>query len=374
MMTLLIKKLKKKKLVENVFNTSYKLNALIVYIISPFVSGISDDHQNSRQMVIIARNICDYGFNVDVSNFDERNIKLSKYYDLVFDINVIDYPFYYPYLTDNAIKIAYFTGSNPAFLNKAEKDRLDLLYLRKGKRLKARRQVASFSRIVEDYSAVFFIGNKLNFSTYSDYNISNYYIIPNTSYDFSDFVLSKKNSKTFMYFASCGSVHKGLDLLLDVFSNNKCDLKLYVCGLYLREKDFCKLYKKELFHNPRIISMGFVDIWSSKFREICEESAFCVLPSCSEGMAGSILTCMSAGVIPICSKWCGFDESDEAIILPDCTIETIDSCINEVSAYDMDIITQKCEKVRDIAVQKYSENNFNNIVSAAFRDIIYNEK
>lgn len=373
-MNLMFRKILKRKIIENVFNTSYAMNALLVYIKAPFVFGINDNHQNSRQVIDIAQNISSFGYNIDVVDFFDRDFELKKNYDLVFDINVIDYPFYYKYLNPKAIKIAYFTGSNPTQLNTAEKERLEDLYIRKGKRLKARRQVAPFSHIVEEFSAVFFIGNKFNLTTYSDYKINKFYILPNTGYSFPNFALTKKNPRTFMYFASCGSVHKGLDLLLDVFSKEDCELKLYVCGSYKQEKDFCRLYRNELFHNPRIFSMGFIDIWSKKFKDICEESSFCVLPSCSEGMAGSVLTCMSAGVIPICSKYCGFDESDEVIILPECSINTLTDCVNEVSKYDLDFIISKCSKVREIAEHKYNESNFNNTVFAALKEIITHDK
>ena len=60
----------------------------------------------------------------------------------------------------------------------------------------------------------------------------------------------KRDPKKFVFFGSLGAVHKGLDLLLEVFSRMTTDCKLYVCSGYEKEEDFCKLYHKELYETP----------------------------------------------------------------------------------------------------------------------------
>ncbi|WP_314621160.1 hypothetical protein, partial [uncultured Selenomonas sp.] len=101
-------------------------------------------------------------------------------------------------------------------------------------------------------------------------------------------------------------VHKGLDLLLEIFGQKDFPFELYICSSFQSEKEFCEVYKSELFHTSNIHSVGFIDIMGEKFCEISEKCSFTILPSCSEGVAGSALTAMSAGIIPIVIRECGF--------------------------------------------------------------------
>ena len=62
-----------------------------------------------------------------------------------------------------------------------------------------------------------------------------------------------------MYLAGGGSVHKGLDRVIEAFSARP-DLKLYVCSPFRYEQDFCEVYKHELFRTPNIIPIGFLKL------------------------------------------------------------------------------------------------------------------
>ena len=80
-------------------------------------------------------------------------------------------------------------------------------------------------------------------------------------------------------------------------------------------------------------------------------------------------TAMSAGLINICSKECGF-EDDEVIHLQDCRIETIRMAIQKYSDKDMDWIEGKSKKSYEIAQSRYGQKNFLNSIHAAFDKIL----
>ena len=62
-----------------------------------------------------------------------------------------------------------------------------------------------------------------------------------------------RDSKSFVFFASSGQVHKGIDLLLELFSQQLKDYTLYVCSGYEQEEDFYQEYHKELYETSNII-------------------------------------------------------------------------------------------------------------------------
>ena len=91
---------------------------------------------------------------------------------------------------------------------------------------------------------------------------------------------------------------------------------------------------------------------------MCSWCSYTILPSCSEGMAGSIATCMSAGLIPICSEICGYSDNPEIITLKDCSKECIRSTILEAMSKDKNWINEKSNKMLELANEKYSMKNF----------------
>ena len=73
--------------------------------------------------------IGEFGYNVDVADMLADTIRLHKQYDLVIDVH----PGMHPEISPACIgakRVAFITGSNPAFSNAAEEQRLRELYER----------------------------------------------------------------------------------------------------------------------------------------------------------------------------------------------------------------------------------------------------
>lgn len=250
------------------------------------------------------------------------------------------------------------TGMNPSVANFNEQLRLDAVYRRKGVRLPPERQAPLISQEIESFNGVFYIGNAYNLRSFNEFRMPPTFFIKNTGYSFPISIDGKKRSpRKFLFFASNGQVHKGLDLLLEVFGQDGFPYELYICSGFREEPAFCKLYNRELFHTRNIRAIGFVDIMGNEFREIAQMCSFSVLPSCSEGIAGSVLTTMSAGLIPIVSKECGF-EDDEVIHLRDCEMDTIEQAIRHYGECDIDWVQAESARVQAIVQERYSEEAF----------------
>jgi glycosyltransferase involved in cell wall biosynthesis len=139
---------------------------------------------------------------------------------------------------------------------------------------------------------------------------------------------NSKNSISFLWFGSCGLIHKGLDLLLDFFSKRQ-DLRLHICDPIKEESVFEKIYYKKLYETSNIITHGFVDIRSEKFIKILEDCSFLIFPSCSEGGGASVITAIgNGGLIPIINKETTISTGYK-IWIEDFTVEAIEKAVNK---------------------------------------------
>ena len=208
----------------NVNKTSHDKNCLLLYITDSFKNAnVSTVHQNFWQVLEIARIIGELGYNVDALDYRIKHTYFKgKKYDLIFDICAKEKPIFRKNISRDCKKIIYFTGGESKFANSAELERINNLEKRRRVKLVPRRQAPLIPKCVEDYDTAIMIGNEYNFSTYKEFKFKKSFLVPNTGYDFNfEFNADTKKSTNFMFFESGGSVHKGLDLLLEVFSEKE---------------------------------------------------------------------------------------------------------------------------------------------------------
>lgn len=367
---------KQQRVYYNVNNAKHKKRCLLVYIVGPFIQkSFPERHQNLWQAKEMARIIGTRGYIVDAIDYMNGDAKLKFNYDMVVGLIPRGIDIYTKHMNPGCLRIAYLTSMNLAITTGNEKIRLDELKQRRGVELSPRRgSPIVIGKEIEDFDAAWHIGNKYNFHSYDCFKMPPSFRIVNSGYTFEwaeeDI---EKDPKSFVFFASSGQVHKGLDLLLELFSLRLKDCTLYVCSGYEQEEDFNQEYHKELYETSNIISMGFVDIESEIFREISHKCAFTILPSCAESCAGSVLTAMSAGMIPIVSKECGF-EDDEVINLPDCKMDTIFDYIIEYSQKDQNWLKRAAKHSMEIVQRRYSKSCFSHSVEVALDGVLANTK
>ena len=360
-------------LLTNVNGTNFERRCLLKYIVEPFLQNnpSASTHQNQWQVRQLAHIIGEMGYDVDVMNYNDTKVTLHGTYDLVVDLHPVRNPIYENHLTPSCIKVAYITGSNPDFSNKAEEDRIEYLYRRRGKKLKARRNQTPFEKdVFETYHAIFFIGNEYNWRTYADYKGLTVCYIRNNGYlELAQPDCSARSPQKFIYLGGNGSIHKGLDLLLDIFSKRP-ELDLYVCSKLHNEKDFCRLYKQELFHTPNIHPVGFLDIFSTELAALLKQCAYVVLPSCSEGIAGSVLTGMSAGLIPLVSREAGFNDG-EVYPFKENSVEAIEEAVDYFSQMPIEWVCTESFRMIEIIQDRYAPSHYIDSVREAFAVVLH---
>jgi hypothetical protein len=213
------------------------------------------------------------------------------------------------------------------------------------------------------------IGNQQTLDSYRDFQLPGTFLLPNTGISGIDPGDAKRSPLHFMFLASGGQVHKGLDLLLELFPRHP-ELHLYVCSSFKGERDFCELYRTELFNTPNIHPVGFLDITSNRFREVAGSCSWMLLPSCAEGMSGSVTTAMSAGLIPVVSMACGFT-AGQVILLPDCRIETIENLALELSRQPEQQVLDQCRRAVSIAEEQFATARFSRLFRQALEETIH---
>lgn len=365
-------RLGRRRTMENVCRSRHTRRCLLCYVVAPFLHGGEPNpaHQNQWQAREMARQLDRLGFCVDVINYDNLTPRLRHQYDLVIDIHPGNDRPYLPFLKPGGKKIAYITGSNPVVANQAEQARLDDLFARRGVRLVPRRQADPFpADVLERFDAFFLIGNSHTLATYDMFQLPPVYLLPNTAVAGINPGGSGRSAQNFLFLASGGQVHKGLDLLLELFPRHP-QLQLFVCSSFKSERDFCTLYHRELFATPNIHPEGFLDITGSRFQELAGRCAWMLLPSCAEGMSGSVTAAMSAGMVSIASTACGFAD-DEVMLLPDCNVETIEKTVLALASISAERLTVESKKALQLAEERYAAACFSQRIGQAFAEMLH---
>jgi hypothetical protein len=338
---------------------------LLSYLAEPLTWRPDDirfsGHANLWRIADIARIINDLCYSVDIIAWHDSKYISKRPYTAVIDIhkNLIRYS------SDCSVKILHLTGSDPRFSNKAELQRIADAMERRGVLLKPRRQINQeeinlFDQNLDAADYISIHGNKVTVDTYPEYLRQKMQYIPvNGSFlpRLRD-LRTAKFSQEFLWHGGVGAVHKGLDLVLEVFSRHP-ELSLHVVGPYLKEKDFLHAYRHELTNCQNIVSHSFLFPSSAKFCSLAKRLRGFIFPSCSEGISPAAVTCMQYGILPIVSTNCGLDINDSmGIELETCSVETIEAAVISLCDTHDDDIRSMTIKAQNYALNKYSREAF----------------
>jgi glycosyltransferase involved in cell wall biosynthesis len=340
-----------------------KGQVLLSYITTPFQSHVDlssamKRHTNIWECLEITRIWREHGYAVDVIDYTNTMFKPRKQYDFVIDIHH-NLERLAPLLHPGCIKILHITGSHWLFQNTAEYQRLLDLQQRRGITLYPKR-LAPFSLGIEHADCATILGNGYAKTTFLYSGKPLYSISPSTTIKFPFFEDKNysKCKKNFIWFGSSGMVHKGLDLVLEAFSQMP-DYHLTVCGPIKAEKDFETAYSRELYDKPNITTLGWMDVEGESFNNVLNNSIALVFPSCSEaGIAASVVVCLHGGLIPIVSRHSAGDVEDFGITLEECTIEEIKQSVRYIAQLPEETLKEISYKAWSHANNNYTREQF----------------
>ncbi|MCI0358207.1 MAG: glycosyltransferase [Planctomycetaceae bacterium] len=316
-------------------------------------------HQNLRRCRLIAEILGGLGFIVDVGDARDARLAADHAYDLV--------------LSDRGNPDAQYrlkAGGRTVFIgttiehslhNRNLLRRHELLRQRRGQSIELRRRYEESLPLVAAADAILCVGNRRAAQTWRSrfagpiYEFNNHpacELLPDSGAK--DFAAARNHS---LFFASRSQVQKGLDLLLEVFPKHP-GLHLYVCSKFAQEPDFCDCYRRELFESPNIHPIGWVEVLSGRFSQLIETCGAVILPTCSEGQAGSVVQCMHAGLTPMVTREAGIDVEDFGVLLADDRLETLERAVLDFAQQPGDWHRSRSLLTRQVAAEKYSEAAF----------------
>lgn len=352
--------MKIKKILKEIFINNFKLKknksasqkALLSFIVHPYLKK-NKKHPNALELFTIVKVLSELDFRITI--VDYRRKKISGNYDLV-----IGFGDCFEYAINNNIGktyVNYSTGSPSIYQNKKSIEAMGRFmsnhpeqqpqspcqYLRLTENIWPNQLISS--------DAIITIGNNYIKSLFSRFHGS-VYTIPAICFDIEVDITEdmeiERNS--IIWFGGKGIIHKGLDLCIDAVKNSK--YKLYIAGPIDNEisifEDIISMYPDNFKY------IGFLDINSDKFIEYAKKIPYVILPSCSEGIATSVITLANNfGTIPIVSKECGIDYVRNVVRIESLTIESIKKslCILDLSD-NQEIIKNR------IAIKKYFKEKY----------------
>lgn len=337
--------------------------AIISYITQPFIEGFDSEkmrgHTNAGEVLAMAESFREMGLRVEICNWDDRGYSPPQDAKVAIDIhsNLERWS-----LPDQCIKVLHATGAHWTFQNKAEAIRIEGVRRRRGVALIPRRTaVPSHGPEVTDHIVV--LGNEFTAETFrfSGKPITRIHISSAYEFPFPESRDYEKARQKFLWVGSFGMVHKGLDLVLEAFSEMP-DLELTVCGRPEKEEDFFMLYEKELMHTSNIHFHGWVDMASPEFAKIALTHASVVYPSCSEGGGGSVIHCMHAGMIPVCTREASVDLDDFGVLIREGSISAVQDAVRTIASMSASEVEQRARAswahVRAIHTREQFSKNY----------------
>ena len=116
----------------------------------------------------------------------------------------------------------------------------------------------------------------------------------------------------FLYLATEVGLRKGFDVLSGMFSSPRVaalDLELHIVGLVENPIYAGKVAQLKRVLGDRCVIHGWLDSSGPDYAQILDRCDALVFPTLEEGQAGTVLDCISRGIIPILSDRAGFDFS-----------------------------------------------------------------
>lgn len=343
---------------------------LFSYIIDPFLlgrkAGISHSHTHDWESYRMAQTFLEAGFEVDVIRWTNRAFQPDRDYEVFIDVR-LNMERLAPLLPSRCRKIMHIETAHPHVHNVAQLRRLQELKERRGIELDPFKLIED-NQAIENADEATCLGNEFTIGSYAFAGkpVRRIPISVPFTYPFPEAKDFDASRRTWLWFGSEGFVHKGLDLVLEVFAGLP-DFTLLVCGPLEREPAFQQAFYEELYRRPNIHALGWVDIGSARFQEIARRCVGLLYPSCSEGGGGSVLTCMHAGLIPVVSRESSVDlAADYGVLLPDCRVETLKEAVRQVAARPADELRAAAQAAWQFARRHHTRDTF----AEAYRDFV----
>jgi len=348
---------------------------LLSYVIEPFLrkpgQHIGTAHTNIWESLQIAATFLELGYGVDVVSYRNESFIPEKDYACFVGART-NFDRLSRLLNRDCLKIVHQDTAHWVFNNQAAYKRLLDLQQRRGVTLDTISiRIVEHNWAIENAHCAVVLGNRFTIDTFrfANKDIHRVPISAPVVYPWQEDKDFERCRRNFIWFGSEGFVHKGLDLVLEAFTQMP-DLHLTVCGPIDHDSAFKSEYQRELYETDNIHTYGWVDVASADFTRIAANCIGLVYPSCSEGGGGGAITCMHASLIPIVSYEASVDVGDFGIILEHSTIERIKHHVMAVAQLPVSECRDRARRAWEFARERHTRSTFAANYQAAARTIL----
>lgn len=289
------------------------------------------------------------GYMVDYIDWQDVNFTPLKHYDLFMGHGGYNFARYAPYADR---KIYFATGFYWKAFNELEAQRFNNLYERRGVRLQPDRRITTDEEsALQMADAIITLGNEVTRASYADF--APVYPIGGMTGQIGQEIGQKDfkaGAKHFLFYSGDGSIHKGLDLLIEAFTDT--DLHLHICQRL--PLPFLGAYPE--LDDANIHVHGHIHIHGREFKELVNLCDWVITATCCEGCPSSVLECMAHGLIPVATANASL-KMDGAAYITD-NIDDINYLCKDLSELDITSIRAMALIARNTARIDYSPENF----------------
>jgi glycosyltransferase involved in cell wall biosynthesis len=347
--------------------------ALVSYLVSPLLPRQAERDRVKFSSDGIAQQIPkalnELGYVTDIVQWDSTHWQPSRRYDLFIGHGGINFEQISRQLPPSAARIYFSSGIYWREYNSREVARLYDLAHRRGYLLPPDRPILySEEQATRLADGIICLGNEMAVRTYRGFpkilGINNAaYPVAWSDWQYKD---HDQGRVRFLFFSGEGSIHKGLDLLLEAFAGTA--LHLHICQNL--SPGFAQIYAHELTELPNIHLHGRLPMRSSEFHSLASACTWVISATCAEGQPGAVLECMAHGLIPILPDTANIDLGDFGLRLPDCEVETIRDVIQVAAHTPVDECRRRAHATWDVMQRDYTPENFNRSFKLAVQEIV----
>ena len=348
-----------------------KGHVLLSYIIESFL--IDPDHPTFRSHTHywetrqIVNTFLELGYAVDLISYRNTSFRPERNYDFFVSART-NFDRLAARLNDACVKVAHLDTAHWITNNYNAYGRLFNLVQRRNVALTGSIRLIEHNSAIENADLATVLGNTFTMESYTYANKPIYRIPISSPIEYGwqkrDINAIRHN---YLWFGSAGFVHKGLDLVLELFAGLP-DYQLFVCGPLHKEKAFVQEFHRELLETENIHPVGWVDINGAKFKEMLNQCLGIIYPSCAEGGGGSVIDCMRAGVIPVVSYEASVDVNGNGVTLKDCSLSEMHKAVTHVSDLPSSELDDMARETWQSASSTHSKASF----AQKYREFVLN--
>ncbi|MBB2150970.1 glycosyltransferase [Pedobacter gandavensis] len=341
----------------NLYQTNYERRVLISYIIGPFLGANGFMHQNYITSHIVAESFSELGYDVDIVEYSAKGLNIAyENYAVIFGMGEnFERSFYHP--ARSIRRIHLITGAHDDFHNamslKSVKDFYELSGLWLTREANVQPTCNYYAMFNADAAIILARG-----TIFEDCNarfVNKLYPLNNNILGvFSTLAPKTVESRTssFLFLSGGRQITKGLHLLMEVARTRK-DLKFYVVVPSI-DADLRDHYLDLLEEGSNVRLFERLRMDSEQIKDILAACSYSIAPSYVDGLPGGTIEPMSAGLIPIVSKHCGFASEKFIFEMEDLSAVALENTINRVLELKDLEFAELSRQVKKYAIDNFS--------------------